>query len=131
MPYARCPDAAERARLIEQYQDLLQLTERMLKLTHNNEWDELIAIETDYIAEVARIGGPLPIDHLDETTQTRIGELLERILDNDMRIRQQLIERRDALGEMLQVSRRQQDLHRAYSGGKVVNAGNRFRQETP
>ncbi|ALM54272.1 flagellar protein FliT [Halomonas huangheensis] len=130
MPYARCPYAAERARLIEQYEALLQLTERMLKLSHNNKWDELIAMETDYIAEVASIGGPLPIEHLDEATQARIGELLEAILDNDMRLRQQLIERRDALGDMLQVSRRQQDLHRAYSGGKVINAGNRFRQET-
>lgn len=129
MPHVRCPQDTECARLIEQYASLLRLTERMLRLSHDQEWEQLITIEAEYVTEVSRLGGPLPIEHLDEPTQKHIGELLEAILDNDMRLRQQLVERRDALGDMLQVSRRQQDLHRAYSGGKVVNAGSRFRRK--
>lgn len=129
MSHVRCSPSTERSRLIDQYNTILRLTRHMLQLSRDHEWEQLIAIETEYMTAVSQLGDPLPVEQLDEATRARIGELLEAILENDILLRQQLIERRDALGEMLQVSQCQQDLHRTYSGGKVVNARSRFRRK--
>ena len=127
------------------------MTERMLSLAADHAWDELIAIEGDYVSQVAALDsvafdsaafdsaaldspapdGAAPMASLDADERQRLGSLLEAILVNDLALREKLVHRRDELGELLKVSRNQQDLHRAYAGGRVVNAGTRFRRETP
>ncbi|MBR9881674.1 MAG: flagellar protein FliT [Gammaproteobacteria bacterium] len=132
--------------LLSRYEALLALTEQMLSLAADHAWDELIAIEGDYVSQVAALDsvafdsaaldnpapdGTAPMASLDDDERQRLGALLEAILVNDLALREKLVHRRDELGELLKVSRNQQDLHRAYAGGRVVNAGTRFRRETP
>ena len=127
--------------LLSRYEALLALTEQMLSLAADHAWDELIAIEGDYVSQVAALDsaardgatldGAAPMASLDADERQRLGSLLEAILVNDLALREKLVHRRDELGELLKVSRNQQDLHRAYAGGRVVNAGTRFRRETP
>ena len=119
--------------MLSRYEALLALTDHA--------WDELIAIEGDYVSQVAALDsaardgatldGAAPMASLDADERQRLGSLLEAILVNDLALREKLVHRRDELGELLKVSRNQQDLHRAYAGGRVVNAGTRFRRETP
>lgn len=122
--------------MLSRYEALLALTEQMLSLAADHAWDELIAIEGDYVSQVAALDsaaldGAAPMASLDADERQRLGSLLEAILVNDLALREKLVHRRDELGELLKVSRNQQDLHRAYAGGRVVNAGTRFRRETP
>ncbi|WP_442488224.1 flagellar protein FliT [Halomonas litopenaei] len=132
--------------LLSRYEALLALTEQMLTLAADHAWDELIAVEGDYVSQVAALDsvafdsaaldspapdGTAPMASLDANERQRLGALLEAILVNDLALREKLVHRRDELGELLKVSRNQQDLHRAYAGGRVVNAGTRFRRETP
>lgn len=132
--------------LLSRYEALLALTEQMLSLAADHAWDELIAVEGDYVSQVAALDsaaldsaaldgaaldGAAPMASLDADERQRLGSLLEAILVNDLALREKLVHRRDELGELLKVSRNQQDLHRAYAGGRVVNAGTRFRRETP
>lgn len=143
-PDTQGPDV--QAPLLSRYEALLALTEQMLSLAADHAWDELIAIESDYVSQVAALDsvafdsaaldnpapdGAAPMASLDADERQRLGVLLEAILVNDLALREKLVHRRDELGELLKVSRNQQDLHRAYAGGRVVNAGTRFRRETP
>ncbi|USZ49763.1 flagellar protein FliT [Halomonas sp. DN3] len=138
-PDTQGPDV--QAPLLSRYEALLALTEQMLSLAADHAWDELIAIESDYVSQVAALDsaaldnpapdGAAPMASLDADERQRLGSLLEAILVNDLALREKLVHRRDELGELLKVSRNQQDLHRAYAGGRVVNAGTRFRRETP
>ncbi|QEM83800.2 flagellar protein FliT [Halomonas binhaiensis] len=115
--------------LVNRYETLLEMTCRMLELSRNASWEELIALETDYMEKTASLPTVTP-DQLDQASQKRLRELIEAILANDQALRQQLIEHRDALGHLIQVSRCKQDLNRTYVGGRIINAGNRFRQKT-
>nr|WP_300307307.1 flagellar protein FliT [Halomonas sp.] len=115
--------------LVNRYEMLLEMTCRMLELSRNASWEELIALETDYMEKTASLPAVNP-GQLDQTSQKRLRELIEAILANDQALRQQLIEHRDALGHLIQVSRCKQDLNRTYAGGRIINAGNRFRQKT-
>ncbi|WP_261389602.1 flagellar protein FliT [Halomonas denitrificans] len=117
--------------LLTRHEALLALTEQMLAMASEHDWDGLVRLETDYVTQVTALQGPLPADGMSDTQRQRLGELLEAILHNDLVLRERLVERRNELGELLNVSRNQQDLHRAYTGGRVVNAGARFRRETP
>ena len=143
-PDTQGPDV--QAPLLSRYEALLAMTEQMLTLAADHAWDELIAIEGDYVSQVAALDsvafdsaaldspapdGAAPMASLDADERQRLGALLEAILVNDLALREKLVHRRDELGELLKVSRNQQDLHRAYAGGRVVNAGTRFRRETP
>ncbi|MGQ7249160.1 flagellar protein FliT [Halomonas sp. V046] len=122
--------ASQQISLIQSYESLLGRTRQMLDLADAAEWEALIGQESDYVIAVGQLEQTLPMDDLDAPSQRRLGELLEQILDNDLAIRQRLVERRDALGGLIQASRRQRDLNRVYAGGQVVNAASRFGQDS-
>jgi len=122
--------ASQQVSLIQTYESLLGRTRQMLDLAEAAEWEALIGQESDYVIAVGQLEQTLPMADLDASSQHRLGELLEQILDNDLAIRQRLVERRDDLGGLIQASRRQRDLNRVYTGGQVVNAASRFGQDS-
>lgn len=100
--------------VIEAYERLRQQAARMRELAQAGDWDALLDSQADYLRQVDRLRR-LDVDvALDVDGMTRKGELLEAILDDDLQVRQQLMARRDELGELLTASRRQRQMHRAY-----------------
>ncbi|ATJ84640.1 flagellar protein FliT [Halomonas beimenensis] len=125
---ARQEETQGAAEIIAGYEALLAISEAMLAAARDADWPTLVEQETDYVRRVERLSR-LDAEHpLDEHRQRRKAELLERILDNDLEVRQRLIRRRDELGELIGTSRRQRDLQRAYGSGRVLAAEARFGQ---
>ncbi|GGX80140.1 hypothetical protein GCM10007160_04530 [Litchfieldella qijiaojingensis] len=102
------------------YETLRECSNRMLEWARLEDWDSLVNEESRYIIEVERLSKLEPSLAMDVAQQERKAELLEQILEQDMEIRRRLVERRDALSELIGVSQRKRDLNRAYRPlGKV------------
>ncbi|MCP1314800.1 MULTISPECIES: flagellar protein FliT [unclassified Halomonas] len=102
-------------RLLDTYHELLERSAQMQILASTEQWAELIEQRTHYVMLVDKLRELDESVALDETGRTRKAELLERILEHDVDIRRRLVTRRDELGKLIGVSRKQRDLHRAYA----------------
>lgn len=96
------------------YEALLQQTQRMLEASSHQEWDTLIAYEANYVSQTERLKELDEAVLLTGARRKRKAELIEQIMVNNRRVRDRLMARRDELGELLDTSRRQRDLSRAY-----------------
>ncbi|MDT8893199.1 flagellar protein FliT [Halomonas sp. I1] len=115
--------------VLDAYTRLLTRSESMLESALAADWEALVDQETEYVQQVERLSTLDAGVSLDGEEQRHKAELLERILANDLEIRRHLIQRRDELGELIGVSRRQRDLQRTYGAGArpgVIDAGSRF-----
>ncbi|WP_275287429.1 flagellar protein FliT [Halomonas elongata] len=115
--------------VLDAYTRLLTRSESMLESALAADWEALVDQETEYVQQVERLSTLDAGVSLDGEEQRHKAELLERILENDLEIRRHLIQRRDELGELIGVSRRQRDLQRTYGAGArpgVIDAGSRF-----
>ncbi|TVP50497.1 MAG: flagellar protein FliT [Halomonas sp.] len=101
--------------LLECYATLLSNVEHMHELANSEQWAELIDQRTSYVLQVEKLRELDATVVLDADGQQRKAELLESILEHDVDIRRRLVERRDELGKLINVTQRQRDLHRAYA----------------
>lgn len=107
--------------VIAAYEALLKQTHRMLEAAHRQEWETLITYQADYVMltdRLQQLGEAVP---LTEALRQRKADLIERILDNNLHLRERLMMRREELGELIDTSRHQRNLSRAYG----VPAGSR------
>lgn len=115
-PRDATPKSAEDVLLA--YESLLATTQAMLGQAREGNWDALVEGGARYVVDVEALGRLAEGVHFDESQRAQQADLLEAILDNDVRIRRYLIARRDKLGEMIDASQRRRDLNRAYPGGQ-------------
>lgn len=128
------PPADRQELLLLAYESLLNASQSMLATARAADWNALVEQESDYLVRVERIRRMDAQQRLDDEAASRKAVLLERILEQDMEIRQRLVERRDELGRMIGNSRRQQALSRAYGpqqDAPQVDAGHRFGKQEP
>ncbi|ACS85338.1 flagellar protein FliT [Musicola paradisiaca] len=111
------------------YQQILELSDRMLQLAMQSEWEKLIELEQEYLSAVSKLtslieGKNLTLTPLD---QERIKVYLEKILNNEQTIRDKLQARMDELRELIGQSTRQQSVNAAYhkfsSGNSMLPGG--------
>ncbi|MCE8026721.1 MULTISPECIES: flagellar protein FliT [Halomonadaceae] len=105
----------------------------MLELARAGEWDALIERQSGYLQLADQLR---QLDKEAELNQAEVqlkADLLEAILADDLAIREQLLARRNELGQLMGTSRRQRDLHRSYGkqAASVVEARDKFDPETP
>jgi flagellar protein FliT len=100
--------------IVEGYQALLGYTQRMLHAAREADWPALIEEEHDYVQAVEAIARLDAEQVLNEAQRQRKAELLETILENDLEIRQRLIQRREELSTLIGNAQRQRDVERAY-----------------
>lgn len=100
--------------VIESYELLLQQSIRMLEFARRGDWSSLLMEKTRGLIDVERLSQADAQEGLDRDERQRRMELLERILELDAEIRSRLMARRDELGGLIEVSRRQRDLARVY-----------------
>ncbi|QET05862.1 MULTISPECIES: flagellar protein FliT [Cupriavidus] len=104
--------------IVRSYEELLLLSEQMLEAARAGNWDAMSELQQVYLAEVERLR---QLDHavpFSDNERLRRFQLLERILAFDARIRDLTMPRLAQLGSLLNNSRTQMSLHRAY--GAVV-----------
>ncbi|QIB64311.1 flagellar protein FliT [Kineobactrum salinum] len=96
------------------YESLLVSTRTMLSRAKQGDWDALMERESRYVIDVEELVRLERNVVFDEQQRNRKADLLELILDNDIKIRNHLLARRDELGAMIGVNRRKSSLNRTY-----------------
>lgn len=131
----QCRESHSPVALLDAYEALLIRSSQMLDAAREADWDALIDQETGYVVDVERLRrleAELP---LDTSQASRKAELLERILAQDLEIRERLIERRDQLGSLIGSSRQKLALSRAYgpqhSTGVITMDERRISKKAP
>ncbi|GHE21311.1 flagellar protein FliT [Halomonas urumqiensis] len=107
------------AALLEAYEALLARSSRMLDAARAADWEALIGQETGYVVDVERLRRREAELPLDAAEASRKADLLERILAQDLEIRERLLERREALATLIGSSRQTLALSRAYGPQKA------------
>lgn len=100
--------------LLDAYATLLDSAAHMHELASAGQWAELIEQRTQYVMLVDKLRHLDAGVSLDADGQQRKAELLERILEHDVKVRRQLVARRDELSKLIDVSEGERRLHRAY-----------------
>lgn len=102
--------------LIEAYESLIALMERMRGAADRGEWDNLIALEQRFRSQVAAMP---PVEELpDEASRQRLMELIRKILEDGSTIRGHTETWLAQLQNVMRSNRQEQNLNRTYYGIK-------------
>ncbi|AMX03160.1 flagellar protein FliT [Microbulbifer thermotolerans] len=110
-------------RLLAAYESLLARSTRMLACVREHNWFELVEEQSCYVVEVELISKAESAIKLSEAEKEHKAKLLEKILEQDMEIRQRLIERRNQLQKQMGTAQRRRDLARSYGVRKGFDQG--------
>lgn len=102
--------------LIVDYQRIADLSETMLLMAHQGEWDLLIDQEETYVSAVAGLAAQTHVlqTELTHEKQQVLAILLQKLIANEDTIKQLLQQRLAQLTGLINVSNRQQSLNTAY-----------------
>jgi len=108
--------------LITIYQQLLDLSQQMLRLAAEGEWDDLIKKEVDYVSAVQRLARSTEAASPSVQAQEQLRPVLRRILDNESEVKRLLQARMDELASLVGQNSRQKSVMSAYAsqGGIVM-----------
>jgi len=104
--------------VIEQYRQLLEMSNQMLDLAREQQWEALVQCEAGYLVSLQRVRVLDREQSLNEPEGKEKFDLLERILGQDAETRRMLESRREELSHLIGSSRRQQALGQAYQAGR-------------
>ncbi|MDL4912216.1 MAG: flagella biosynthesis regulatory protein FliT [Enterobacterales bacterium endosymbiont of Blomia tropicalis] len=108
--------------LITTYQQLLSLSQGMLRLATNGEWEALIATEMDYVSAVQKLVQSTEEAAPSAQAQEQLRPVLRHILDNESEVKRLLQMRMEELASLVGQSSRQKSVLSAYGkqGGIVM-----------
>ncbi len=101
--------------LIACYEELLRLSGLMCEAARAGQWETLGALQTGYVAQVNTLKIIDDVASLTADERRYRYGMLETILSQDAAIRNLVTPKLEELGQLLNNSRRRQDLHQAYS----------------
>lgn len=100
--------------MLDLYQEVARLTDHMLSAAHQSDWDRLLELEAGCAHCIESLRGcPVPA-RLSESVREQKIALLRRILTNDREIRKLTEPWMQRIGQLLETTRRQSDVARAY-----------------
>lgn len=100
--------------LITIYQQLLDLSQNMLRLAAEGEWDDLIQKEVDYVSAVQRLAQSTQAASPQAQEQERLRPVLRHILDNESEVKRLLQARMQELSTLVNQNTRQKSVLSAY-----------------
>ncbi|MHA6311689.1 MULTISPECIES: flagella biosynthesis regulatory protein FliT [Pantoea] len=108
--------------LIAVYQQLLDLSQGMLRHAAQGEWDELISREMDYVSAVQSLAQSTEAAAPSVQVQEQLRPVLRHILDNESEVKRLLQARMDELASLVGQNARQKSVLSAYGkqGGVVM-----------
>lgn len=98
--------------VIQRFESILALANRMRAAADLSEWDQLVELEQEYSRRVADLSST--IDMPDDATRMQLIQILRRILANDAEIRSRAEIRIGQLAGDIQSNRQEQRLNQAY-----------------
>lgn len=101
-------------RLLAAYANLLARSSRMLACVREQDWFALVEEQSCYVIEVEAIAKAEAGIELSEAQKEYKADLLEKILEQDLEIRQRLLKRRSELQKQIEVAQRRRNLARSY-----------------
>ena len=104
------------------YQQLVEKSNRMLRLATEGLWDELIASEMEYVNAVQKIAQLTQISEPTDPVQEQLRPLLRTVLDNENTVKRLLQARMDELAKLVGQSSIQKSVMSTYGkqGGQVL-----------
>jgi len=102
--------------LLRRYQQLLMLSNTMLTLAKQSQWDELIGHEMGYLQAVEGVKQAAESCTLSAALQAQIRPLLRQLLDNETLIKNLLTHRMVELRTLVNQGNQQKNITSAYSG---------------
>lgn len=106
--------------LLAVYQQLLELSQGMLRLASEGSWDELIKKETEYVRAVQRLAQASETASLSGQTLAQLRPVLRHILDNENEVKRLLQARMVELSSLVGQSSRQKSVMSAYGKSGTV-----------
>lgn len=100
--------------LLSEYQQILTLSEQMLALAIEGNWDALVDLEMTYLKAVESTTNVTISSCSSQVLQELLREKLRAILENEIEIKRLLQLRLDALSELVGQSTRQQAVNNTY-----------------
>ncbi|ATM86291.1 flagella biosynthesis regulatory protein FliT [Yersinia massiliensis] len=100
--------------LLSEYQQILALSEQMLMLATEGNWDALVDLEMTYLKAVESTANITISSCTSQVLQDLLRDKLKAILDNEVEIKRLLQQRLDALSELVGQSTRQQVVNNTY-----------------
>ncbi len=102
--------------LLAHYQHIIALSENMLLMARQSEWDALVYIEEKYVQAVAKIAelNNIVEQPLSAQVQEKISSLLRQLLDNESEVNKLLQARMSELQTLIGQSTRQQSVNSTY-----------------
>ncbi|TKI08363.1 flagella biosynthesis regulatory protein FliT [Martelella alba] len=102
--------------LLDHYQQILALSENMLMMARESEWDTLVYIEEKYVQAVAKITelNNSQDNALPTVIQEKISLVLRQLLKNESEVNRLLQARLNQLRELIGQSNRQQSVNSTY-----------------
>lgn len=101
-------------RVIAAYEGLSTLTGRMLAAARNGDWDQLVVLELDRSARFERLARDGDVVPDNPAQRLRKATLIQRILDEDIEIRELVEPRRTDLSALIGSTRREARVQHAY-----------------
>lgn len=104
------------------YQQLVEKSNRMLRLATEGLWDELIASEMEYVNAVQKIAQLSQLSEPSDPVQEQLRPLLRKVLDNENSVKRLLQARMDELAKLVGQSSIQKSVMSTYGkqGGHVL-----------
>lgn len=93
------------------YQDIAEITLRMLSHANANQWDHVVELVPQYQSTVEKLRGTDPLSHTELEARRK---LLSQILDNDAAIRRLASPELERLNELINGLQRQRTVLQAY-----------------
>lgn len=100
--------------LLRRYQQLLMLSNTMLTLAQQSQWDELIGHEVSYLQSVESLTHAADNTTLPAALQPQVRQLLKQLLDNETLIKSLLVNRMDELRTLVSQGNQQKNVTSAY-----------------
>lgn len=100
--------------LITIYQQLLDLSQQMLRFAAEGEWDDLIKKEVDYVSAVQRLARSTEAASPSVQAQEQLRPVLRHILDNEGEVKRLLQARMNELSTLVNQNTRQKSVLSAY-----------------
>ncbi len=103
--------------LLAHYQQILVLSENMLSMARQSDWDNLVYVEEKYVQAVAQISernAKLGNTPLPAAIEDDIALVLRQLLENEKEVNQLLQARLNQLRDLIGQSNRQQAINSTY-----------------
>ena len=105
---------AAHVEVLRRYQQLLMLSQTMLTLAKQGQWDDLIGHEVGYLKAVEEVTRAVDSTTLPAALQSQIRQLLQQLLDNETLIKNLLMNRMAELRGLVNQCNQQKSVNSAY-----------------